>query len=488
MNIDNSNFVQKLHKQWISLSLKKKISLLTASLTAAVALAVLLAVAVAIFGMSGFSSILLDNYKALNFRTAIEEEGRFFSNHIVEGSTESKEAYENAAQNTAKAIKLLPYDYGKIGKERFAKTWSILSSFESYEKMKRELLLMDKENTQYVTKLYDIYAAQRYLERYASNLQQLNEEAGKQRYNQLVPLFIAVPLLTILIGVAAMIILWKINYSLDKGLIKPVLELVKESERITVNDFDGDDIETDGEDEIARLIEAFNKMKHSTKGYIYTLKEKHEIEKQLEAVRLQLLKNQINPHFLFNTLNTIVGMAQLEEAEVTEKMISAMSRLFRYNLKSTASTMPLEREIKIVNDYMYLQKMRFNDRIRISVQCQSETLDKLIPSFALQPLVENAIVHGICNRTDGGKICIRSWIKGKRLTISIADTGIGMSKEKQVEIRHALESGEEDKTGIGLGNIYKRLHTMYEDGELYIYSKKGCGTVVQMSFTVEQAE
>lgn len=178
-------------------------------------------------------------------------------------------------------------------------------------------------------------------------------------------------------------------------------------------------------------------------------------------------------------------MAQLEDAEVTEKMISAMSRLFRYNLKSTASTMPLEREIKIVNDYMYLQKMRFNDRLRISVQCEPKTLDKLIPSFALQPLVENAIVHGICNKTEGGRICIRSWLDGKKLFISIADTGIGMSEEKQKEIRLALLNGEEDKTGIGLGNIYKRLHTMYEDGELYIYSRQNCGTAVQMSFTVE---
>lgn len=485
MNMKSFNTVQKFHSLWLSFSLKKKLRLLTASLTAASAIAVILAIAVSIFGMSGFSSILRDNYRALNVRSAIEEESRYFSDYILKGSKESKDEYENAAENTAKAVKLLPFDYGKIGRERYAKTWSILSSFESYGKMKAELLSMDKEDTRYVTKLYDIYAVQSYLEKYASRLQQLNEEAGKQRYNKLVPLFIIVPLLTILIGAVAMIILWKLNSSLDRELIKPVLELVKESERITVNDFDGEDIETSGEDEIARLILAFNKMKHSTKDYIYTLKEKHEIERQLEAVRLQLLKNQINPHFLFNTLNTIAGMAQLEDAEVTEKMISAMSRLFRYNLKSTASTMPLEREIKIVNDYMYLQKMRFNDRLRISVQCEPKTLDKLIPSFALQPLVENAIVHGICNKTEGGRICIRSWLDGKKLFISIADTGIGMSEEKQNEVRLALLNGEEDKTGIGLGNIYKRLHTMYEDGELYIYSRQNCGTAVQMSFTVE---
>ena len=86
-------------------------------------------------------------------------------------------------------------------------------------------------------------------------------------------------------------------------------------------------------------------------------------EKQMEAIRLQMLKNQINPHFLFNTLNAIAGMAQIEDAETTERMIEALSRLFRYNLKTTASVMPLEREIAVVKDYVYLQKMRFGERI-----------------------------------------------------------------------------------------------------------------------------
>ena len=117
----------------------------------------------------------------------------------------------------------------------------------------------------------------------------------------------------------------------------------------------------------------------------------------------------------------IVGMAQVEEAEITEKMITAMSRLFRYNLKSTASVMPLEREIKVVEDYIYLQKMRFGGRIRYSIDCSPETLDLLIPSFALQPIVENAIVHGICDKPEGGKICIRSWMEGRKLWISVAD-------------------------------------------------------------------
>ena len=167
-------------------------------------------------------------------------------------------------------------------------------------------------------------------------------------------------------------------------------------------------------------------------------------------------------------------------------MITARRRLFRYNLKSSASVMPLEREIKVVEDYIYLQKMRFGGRIRYSIDCSPETLDLLIPSFALQPIVENAIVHGICDKPEGGKICIRSWMEGRKLWISVADTGSGISKDRLKEIREALSEGKEAKTGGGIGNIYRRLHTMYRDGELYLYSSAGCGTVVQMTFIVEE--
>lgn len=97
----------------------------------------------------------------------------------------------------------------------------------------------------------------------------------------------------------------------------------------------------------------------------------------------------------------------MEEAETTEKMIQAMSRLFRYNLKSTASVMPFEREKKVVEDYIYLQKMRFGSRIRYTSDCSQDTMDIMIPVFALQPLVENAIVHGLAVEPEGGRLHIR---------------------------------------------------------------------------------
>ena len=179
----------------------------------------------------------------------------------------------------------------------------------------------------------------------------------------------------------------------------------------------------------------------------------------------------------------IASTAQIEDAASTEKMITALSRLFRYNLKSSDSVMPLDRELNIVQDYMYLQKMRFGARIRYSIDCAPDTLEVLVPSFALQPLVENAIKHGLSSKSRGGRIHIRSRMEGTKLKLWVSDTGTGISEERLREIGKALEREDDKKTGIGISNIYRRIHGMYQDGEMLLYSREGCGTSVVLSFT-----
>ena len=148
--------------------------------------------------------------------------------------------------------------------------------------------------------------------------------------------------------------------------------------------------------------------------------------------------------------------------------------------------MPFEREKKVVEDYIYLQKMRFGSRIRYTSDCGQDTMEVMIPVFALQPLVENAIVHGLAVKPEGGRLHIRSWIRGKRIFISVSDTGAGIAPERLAEIREELRNGESQKLGIGVSNISRRIKTMYPDGELLIDSREGRGTVVRMAFTVAE--
>lgn len=184
----------------------------------------------------------------------------------------------------------------------------------------------------------------------------------------------------------------------------------------------------------------------------------------------------------------IASTAQIEDADTTEKMIHALSRLFRYNLKSTDSVMPLERELKVVQDYMYIQQMRFGSRISHDLRVEVDGSETMIPAFTLQPLVENAIIHGIARKEEGGRIFLRIWKRKDKIVISLADTGVGMDEETLKKLMDALKGHRTARVGIGLGNIYQRIKSMYEDGDLRIYSKAGKGTVVQIILPAAREE
>ena len=474
---------RKLHGIWMSCSLERKVRWITISTAAVVILSITAVMLVAGYGMKGFGDLLMGNSRSLAFWSAMDAESSSFQYYAGDRTPENREKYEMSCARTRSALKSLPFDYEEIGADRYGVTWSILNMYENYAAARDAFLEMEEGAPDYLDRLYTIYRVQGYLATHAGRLEQMTVESGNERYEMQRPLFIIVPAVSILWGAAALLMVRWLNRSVQRNIVRPMVELAEDSRRIGENDFTGPDTHAEGGDEIASLVRAFCTMKASTRGYIEALTEKHKMEKQLDEVRLQMLKNQINPHFLFNTLNMIASTAQIEDAAATEKMIHALSRLFRYNLKSTDSVMPLERELKVVQDYMYLQQMRFGQRIRYDTDCNQDTLEVLVPSFALQPLVENAIIHGISPKGQGGRIHVRSWMEGRRIWISVADTGRGMAQERLEEIRLALARGEEKATGVGVGNIYRRVHGMYRDGEVFIYSSEGRGTVVQMAFT-----
>ena len=474
---------RKLHGIWMSCSLERKVRWITISTAAVVILSITAVMLVAGYGMKGFGDLLMGNSRSLAFWSAMDAESSSFQYYAGDRTPENREKYEMSCARTRSALKSLPFDYEEIGADRYGVTWSILNMYENYAAARDAFLEMEEGAPDYLDRLYTIYRVQGYLATHAGRLEQMTVESGNERYEMQRPLFIIVPAVSILWGAAALLMVRWLNRSVQRNIVRPMVELAEDSRRIGENDFTGPDTHAEGGDEIASLVRAFCTMKASTRGYIEALTEKHKMEKQLDEVRLQMLKNQINPHFLFNTLNMIASTAQIEDAATTEKMIHALSRLFRYNLKSTDSVMPLERELKVVQDYMYLQQMRFGQRIRYDTDCNQDTLEVLVPSFALQPLVENAIIHGISPKGQGGRIHVRSWMEGRRIWISVADTGRGMARERLEEIRRALARGEVKATGVGVGNIYRRVHGMYQDGEIFIYSSEGRGTVVQMAFT-----
>ena len=219
--------------------------------------------------------------------------------------------------------------------------------------------------------------------------------------------------------------------------------------------------------------------------------QRMEAEQQLDTARLRLLRSQMYPHFLFKTLNVISGMAELEEASITDRMIRSLSSIFRYNLQTTSDLVPLSRELKAVKDYMYLQQMRFGERIRYMENTDSDIdPDSLhIPPLLIQPLVENAVIHGLYDMEEDGRVILSVTMQGPSIMrISVCDNGKGMDEASLEKLREAVrESGrkrgpaspeEERRVGIGLGNLAARLRRLGPSADIIIESGPEEGTEV----------
>lgn len=485
---------QKLKKTWLSLTIKKKNWFFTGVVFFIVFLSILFDIWVVDFSANDFQVILEDNARNSEFMDALEAESKCFEAYIKNPAMEKQKVLREACSKTKQALFRLPYEYNRIGDYRYNKTWSIRSSYEIYEEKRDLVLKMTEEDVDYIKQLYKVYDMQNFMQEYTRALITYTLKQGTNDYIRKQPYLKGLPMMIIFFSIVFVGGIISLTKLMNSTLILPLVDLANASKKIAVNDFNVEDIEVYSQDEIGELVNAFNIMKHNTGHYIKALEEKRqmterlhqeeleklEVERRLDVAQFELLKNQIKPHFLFNTLNVIGGMAKLEDAKITEQMIKALSSLFRYNLKTPEVEVTAEKELKVVKDYMYIQQMRFGSRINYQIECKLEPSQIKVPAFSFQPLVENAIIHGIAKKEEGGRIYIRIWRKGKDAIISVADTGAGMSAERLKEQRDAFKQGATAQMGIGLGNIYSRVHMMYPDGEMEIYSKENVGTVVKL--------
>ena len=200
------------------------------------------------------------------------------------------------------------------------------------------------------------------------------------------------------------------------------------------------------------------------------------------------LNAQIKPHFVFNTLNIISRQARLENASKTENLIVALASLLRYSIKTEAKTVPLQREINVINDYMQIQTTRFGEKIKLvwSISPKVDSLTQEIPSFTLQPLVENAVVHGILPSLENGTVKIRIHYITGFLYIKISDTGVGINREKLWNIN---QNTTVDKCcGIGVSNVTTRLKLLSQYSTVKVYSKPNLATCVVIKIPVQKAD
>ncbi len=214
------------------------------------------------------------------------------------------------------------------------------------------------------------------------------------------------------------------------------------------------------------------------------------LEKSLKESEIKALQSQINPHFLFNVLNTISRLAIFENAKKTQEIAYCFSELLRYTLsKNRKLNVSVKDEISYAENYLKIQKIRFGDRLRYRINIEEDIKNVSVPFIIIQPIVENAVNHGISKLKNGGCIDIRGYREDNDVVLEISDNGVGIDEDKLLDILSDEKDIFEDSlsTGLGLKNVNKRLVHYYGQGySLDIKSKPHVGTKVKIRIPIEK--
>ncbi|HMK29109.1 MAG TPA: histidine kinase, partial [Terriglobales bacterium] len=209
------------------------------------------------------------------------------------------------------------------------------------------------------------------------------------------------------------------------------------------------------------------------------LEEQHLL---LLQARMEALQNQINPHFLFNTLNSISSLVRFDP-DTARELIIKLATILRRLLNSSEAFVPLREEFEFIDNYLDIEVVRFGrDKLRVVKELDPESLEMLVPSMILQPLVENSIKHGLSSKIEGGSIHLRSRLGAKAVIIEVEDDGVGMGAAQLIEKPSGLGG-----TGIGMANVAERLKVAYGDtARMTVDSNNGKGTLVRLRLPILQ--
>ena len=454
-----------------------------------------IATAVGQWTVKAFDTLLEDNAACYAVQDAIKEETRAFEHYVREPSQESSQTFADACAAAEESLAALPFDYAKIGEDRYARTWSLRQGYAGYQKARDAFLQLAPSAEDYVERMYAVMDQQDYLAEYALRLTQATLEQENTTYSSQATRLQRLPWLYFGLLAAAVALMLLLIRVLNRAVVQPLLRLAQASRSIAGGDYPGAALPMHIGDEVGQLTGTFNRMKHAMAEHLSTLNALHReevrnlaLEKDLEHTRLEVLKSQVNPHFLFNTLNMISCMARLEDASTTDQMIVHLGSLFRHNLRTKQQEVTLEEELDGLEDYIYLQQMRFDGRITVEKKIEADPAAVRLPSFTLQPIVENAFSHGLKSCEEGGRILLRGWMQGRTLILTVADNGRGMTPAELDALQEKIAQSERTGRSIGLGNISRRITMLYPEGRMQIFSREGHGTVIRFEIPQDDRE
>lgn len=293
--------------------------------------------------------------------------------------------------------------------------------------------------------------------------------------------------LTILCMTSALVTL--LVFLLTRGITDPLQRLAEAAEQVANGSLVAEVSGPVTNDEVGIVTAAFNQMVVSLKDNMEqarqrialesAMKEKQLLmEAHLKDTQLKYLQSQINPHFLFNTLNACAQLAMLEGADRTYTYVQNVADFYRYNVRKKDGVATLAEEIGLVNNYIYIINVRFSDEIHFIKEIEEGVTDVPMPAMILQPLVENSINHGLRDVEWEKKIWLSVYRENNRICVSVRDNGIGISPEQTQSILNNDLNGnglQEHTTGVGLRNVIGRLRLFYNRDDVMEITSTGSG-------------
>ncbi|GEM04163.1 hypothetical protein HMI01_11510 [Halolactibacillus miurensis] len=279
--------------------------------------------------------------------------------------------------------------------------------------------------------------------------------------------------------------------NVSRRITVPLDALTTSAEALAEGDYYINNVDGGHTKELSVLADSFNLMRYNITEAMREMKEKARMRELLREMKLKSLQNQIQPHFLFNTLNVISRTAYLEEAKETDQLIHALSGLLRHNIGELDHLTTIEAEVASVRKYFQIQAARFGQRFSFQTFIDENCLDSNIPPLTLQPLVENAFIHGIEPLDEQGVIIVKVSREKKTMVIEVIDNGIGMD---QVKVKRLLDTTQPivdtkgHSTGLGMTNVKERLRHYYSDMRFDIQSKLNQGTHIKIILPMTRME
>lgn len=265
------------------------------------------------------------------------------------------------------------------------------------------------------------------------------------------------------------------SFRFSRSITRPVTEILGNVREVGRGNFEISEVNTDSM-EIEELDGGIRRMAEKIEQLLQSVKKEEEMQ---HLTQLQLLQAQVNPHFLYNTLDTIIWLIEGGQNDDAVEMISNLSVFFRTSLSKGNDVITLSEEKRHTVSYLEIQQSRYRDILEFEIHIPEEFNEVMVPKLTLQPLAENALYHGIKNKRGGGKILIEGEKSGDDLILRVTDNGQGMKKERLLEIQHAIRTGE--RAGFGLSAVAERLRLYYGAGYgMEIHSEEGKGTVIEI--------